>query len=262
MGHLRSRLLQFFGIGGVAQVTLGKQKFGEYLSINLAFGIGVTMGIHAAGSISGAHMNAAITVTHCVLGNLPWRKLPAYIIGQFLGSFLASSLMYCMYYDALCDFTGGNFYVTGLNGTAGIFATYPAPYMTLLGGFVDEFLATMVLMLCILAIFDKKNSGALQGTEAIVTGLLVIAIGMTMGLNTGYAINPSRDLPPRIFTAMAGWGLEVFRNSTKVTTWAHLFNTKGEILTPVKLPGILASEINGAKSSFTMAASWILTSQV
>uniref|UniRef100_K7GAV5 Aquaporin 7 n=2 Tax=Pelodiscus sinensis TaxID=13735 RepID=K7GAV5_PELSI len=204
-------LLMFFGIGGVAQVTLGKGVYGEYLSINLAFGIGVTMGIHAAGSISGAHLNAAITFTHCVFRNLPWRKLPAYIIGQFLGSFTAAFLMFCMYYDALCDYSGGNFYVVGPNGTAGIFATYPAPYMTVLGGFVDEFLATAVLMLCILAIYDKKNNGALKGTEPVITGLLVLAIGMAMGLNTGYAINPSRDLPPRIFTAIAGWGIAVFQ---------------------------------------------------
>ncbi|XP_038258894.1 aquaporin-7-like [Dermochelys coriacea] len=204
-------LLMFFGIGCVAQVTLGRGEFGKYLSINLAFGIGVTMGIHAAGGISGAHMNASISFTHCVLGNLPWRKLPAYIIGQFLGSFLAASLVFCMYYDALCEYSDGHYIVTGPNGTAGIFATYPAPYMTLLGGFVNEFLATVVLMLCILAIYDKKNNGALQGTQSVITGLLVSVIGMAMGINTGYAINPSRDLPPRIFTAIAGWGIEVFR---------------------------------------------------
>ncbi|XP_044876170.1 aquaporin-3-like isoform X3 [Mauremys mutica] len=158
-------LLMFFGIGGVAQVILGKGEFGKYLSINLAFGIGVTMGIHAAGGIS----------------------------------------------DALCEYSDGHYIVTGPNGTAGIFATYPAPYMTLLGGFVNEFLATTVLMLGILAIYDKKNNGALEGTQPVITGLLVLVIGMTMGINTGYAINPSRDLPPRIFTAIAGWGIEVFR---------------------------------------------------
>uniref|UniRef100_A0A8C3S975 Aquaporin 7 n=1 Tax=Chelydra serpentina TaxID=8475 RepID=A0A8C3S975_CHESE len=203
-------LPQFFGIGGVAQVILGRGEFGEYLSINLAFGIGVTMGIHAYQDY-GAHMNASISFTHCVLGNLPWRKLPAYIIGQFLGSFLASFLVFCMYYDALCEYSEGHYIVTGPNGTAGIFATYPAPYMTLLGGFVNEFLATAVLMLCVLAIYDKKNNGALEGTQAVITGLLVLVIGMAMGINTGYAINPSRDLPPRIFTAIAGWGVEVFR---------------------------------------------------
>ena len=66
-------------------------------------------------------------------------------------------------------------------------------------------------MIGVLAINDTKNAAALQGTGALITGLLVMAIGMSMGMNTGYAINPSRDLPPRIFTAIAGWGPEVFR---------------------------------------------------
>lgn len=66
-------------------------------------------------------------------------------------------------------------------------------------------------MIGVLAINDKKNAAALHGTHALITGLLVVAIGMSMGMNTGYAINPSRDLPPRIFTAIAGWGLEVFK---------------------------------------------------
>ncbi|KAM6474085.1 aquaporin-7-like [Liasis olivaceus] len=175
-----------FGLGSVAQVVLGRKNFGEYLSINLGFGFGVMLGIHAAGGISGAHMNASITFANCVVGKPLWRKLPAYVIGQFVGSFAASAV-------------GGNLTVTGPTATAGIFATYPAPYMTSL------------LMIGVLAISDMKNAGALPGTNAFISGLLVVVIGMSMGMNTGYAINPSRDRPPRIFTALAGWGLEVFR---------------------------------------------------
>lgn len=68
-----------------------------------------------------------------------------------------------------------------------------------------------MLVVCILSINDGRNAPALRGTQALITGLLVVVIGASLGMNTGYAINPSRDLPPRIFTAMAGWGLEVFR---------------------------------------------------
>uniref|UniRef100_A0A8D0H4F3 Uncharacterized protein n=1 Tax=Sphenodon punctatus TaxID=8508 RepID=A0A8D0H4F3_SPHPU len=152
-------------------------------------------------SSAGAHMNAAISFISCVLGRLPWKKLPAYIAGQFLGSFLAAATVY----------TAGNLTVSGPTGTAGIFATYPAPYMSLLGGFINELICTAMLVLCVLAIYDKNNNAALEGTQALLTGLLVVVLGMTMGMNTGYAINPSRDLPPRLFTAIAGWGLEVFR---------------------------------------------------
>ncbi|XP_060092443.1 aquaporin-7-like [Heteronotia binoei] len=208
---LATFLLMLFGNGAVAQVVLGKQKFGTFLSINLGYGFGVMMGIHAAGGISGAHMNAAVTFANCVVGNLPWRKFPAYVIGQFLGSFIASAGVFLMYYDALMDYTGGNLTVTGPTATAGIFATYPAPYMSVWRGFIQEFIATAVLVLGILAINDKKNAPALAGTHAFIIGLLVTLIGISMGMNTGYAINPSRDLPPRIFTAIAGWGLEVFK---------------------------------------------------
>ncbi|NXK56377.1 AQP7 protein, partial [Chauna torquata] len=201
---------QVFGLSSAAQVVLGRGEFGQYISINLGFGIGVTLGIHAAGGISGAHLNAAITLTHCILGNLPWRKLPAYLLGQFLGSFLAAATVFGIYYDALYDYTKGNFTVTGPTATASIFSTYPPPYVSLLGGFFTEFMATVMLLLGILIIHDEKNNRALEGTQALLTGILVLGIGLGMGMNTGYAINPSRDLPPRVFTAIAGWGVDVF----------------------------------------------------
>ncbi|NXN93701.1 AQP7 protein, partial [Rhinopomastus cyanomelas] len=201
---------QVFGLSSVAQVVLGKGDFGEHLSINLGFAIGVTLGIHAAGGISGAHLNAAITFTHCLLGNVPWRKFPAYLTGQFLGSFMAAATVFGLYYDALYDFSKGNFTVTGPTATASIFSTYPAPYASLAGGFFSEFMASVMLLIGILIIHDEKNNAALKGTQALLTGILVLGIGLGMGMNTGYAINPSRDLPPRVFTAIAGWGMDVF----------------------------------------------------
>lgn len=74
-----------------------------------------------------------------------------------------------------------------------------------------QVLVTGMLQLCLLAITDKGNNPALQGTQALVIGILVVIIGVSMGMNTGYAINPSRDLPPRFFTFIAGWGTQVFR---------------------------------------------------
>ncbi|NXE90183.1 AQP7 protein, partial [Menura novaehollandiae] len=202
--------MQVFGLSSVAQVVLGKGNSGQYLSINIAFGIGVTLGIHAAGGVSGAHLNAAITITQCILGNLPWTKLAAYIIGQFLGSFIAAATVFGLYYDALYDFTNGNLTVTGPTATALIFSTYPAPNVSLQGAFFTEFTATIMLILGVLVIHDEKNNAAMKGAQPMLTGMLVLGIGLGMGLNTGYAINPSRDLPPRIFTAVAGWGMDVF----------------------------------------------------
>uniref|UniRef100_A0A8D2MV40 AQP7 protein n=1 Tax=Zonotrichia albicollis TaxID=44394 RepID=A0A8D2MV40_ZONAL len=201
---------QDFGLSCVAQVVLGKGSVGQYLSINIAFGIGVTLGIYAAGKISGAHMNAAITITQCVIGNISPKTAVAYVFGQFLGSFLAAATVFVLYYDALYDYTNGSFTVTGPTATAMIFATYPASNVSLQGAFFSEFTATVMLMLGILVIHDDKNNAAVKGAQPMLTGILVVGIGLGMGLNTGYAINPSRDLPPRIFTAIAGWGMEVF----------------------------------------------------
>lgn len=72
-------------------------------------------------------------------------------------------------------------------------------------------IGTGALVLCILAIVDKKNIGAPKGMEPLVIGLSILAIGVSMALNCGYPINPARDMGPRLFTALAGWGLEVFR---------------------------------------------------
>ncbi|NXK41941.1 AQP7 protein, partial [Piprites chloris] len=201
---------QVFGLSSVAQVVFGKGNTGQYLSINMAFGIGVTLGIHAAGGISGGHLNAAITIMEFVFGNLTWKKVIAYTIGQFLGSFMAAATVFGLYYDTLHDYTKGNFTVTGPTATAMIFSTYPAPHVSLLGAFFTEFMATVMLVLGVKVIHDDKNNAALKGTRPLLCGILVLGIGLGMGMNTGYAINPSRDLPPRIFTAIAGWGTEVF----------------------------------------------------
>ncbi|NXW38550.1 AQP3 protein, partial [Phaetusa simplex] len=199
-----------FGLSSVAQVVLVRGDFGQHLSINLGFGIGVTLGIHAAGGISGAHLNAAITITHCILGNLPWRKLPAYLIGQFLGSFTAAATVFGLYYDALYDYTKGNFTVTGPTATASIFSTYPAPYVSLLGAFFTEFTAMVMLLLGILIIHDEKNNRALKGMQALLMGILVLGIGLGMGLHTGYTINPSWDLPPKWFQSGSPAASSVF----------------------------------------------------
>ncbi|XP_071437293.1 aquaporin-7-like [Pithys albifrons albifrons] len=203
-------ILMVFGLSAVAQVILGKGLTGHYLSVNMAFGIGVTLGIHAAGGISGGHLNAAITIMEWILGNINWRQLIAYLIGQFLGSFMAAATVFGLYYDALYYYTNGNFTVTGPTATALIFSTYPSPNVSLLGAFFTEFTATVMLVLGIQVIHDEKNNAAMKGIQPLLTGFLVLGIGLGMGLNTGYAINPSRDLPPRIFTAIAGWGTEVF----------------------------------------------------
>ncbi|KAF6123066.1 aquaporin 7 [Phyllostomus discolor] len=203
-------VMMVFGLGSVAHMVLG-EKLGSYLGVNLGFGFGVTMGVHVAGKVSGAHMNAAVTFASCALGRMAWKKFPVYVLGQFIGSFLAAATIYCLFYSAIIDYSGGHLTVTGPIATANIFATYLPDYMTLWGGFLDEVVVTGMLQLCLFAITDNGNNPALQGTEALVIGILIVVIGISLGMNSGYAINPSRDLPPRFFTFLAGWGTQVFR---------------------------------------------------
>ncbi|XP_022600529.1 aquaporin-7-like [Seriola dumerili] len=204
-------VMMVFGLGSVAQVVTGQGAFGQYLSINLGFGLGVAMGIHVGGKVSGAHMNAAVSFTMCTFGRLTWRMLPVYVFAQLLGSFLAAGTVYAVYYEAIHDYCGGNLTVTGVKATAGIFATYPAPYLSLLAGFIDQVFGTAMLLLCLMALSDQKNKPAAAGSEPVAVGLLVLLIGISLGSNSGYAINPTRDIAPRVFTAVAGWGADVFR---------------------------------------------------
>jgi len=95
--------------------------------------------------------------------------------------------------------------------TAGIFATYPQPYLSLLGGFVDQVVGTALLVLVIFALGDTRNFAPEPRLGPVLVGAAVVLIGMSFGLNAGYAINPARDLGPRLFTSVAGWGIDVFR---------------------------------------------------
>ncbi len=200
-----------FGAANVAQVLLSHEKNGFYLSINIAWGIAVMMGIFVAGGVTGAHINPAVTFANAVHRGFPWHKVGPYCAAQVAGAFCGAATAFTIYREAFNNFDQGVRHVAGELGTAGIFATYPAPYLSIFGGFVDQFIGTMMLMLVISAIGDARNNPALGNLGPIAVGLLVIVIGASMGMNAGYAINPARDLGPRLFTFVAGWGTEVFR---------------------------------------------------
>ncbi|XP_075885577.1 aquaporin-3-like [Nelusetta ayraudi] len=211
---LGTLLLVMFGCGAVAQSVLSRGSHGSFLSVNLAFGFAVTLGILMCGQVSGGHLNPAVTLALCLLGREPWRKFPLYCLLQTLGAFLGAAIVFALYLDALLDFNQGELSVVGQNATAGIFATYPSSHLTLLNGFVDQVVGTAALVLCILATAGPHNDPVPRGLEAFAVGLAVLVVGLSMGFNCGYAVNPARDLGPRVFTALAGWGSEVFTAHT------------------------------------------------
>jgi MIP family channel proteins len=204
-------ILIVFGVAVVAQVVLSKQAAGTFLAINVAWGLAVTMGCYVSAGVTGAHLNPAVTLALAVHRHFPWRKVLPYTIAQVAGAFVASAVVYITYHEALTAFDGGIRQVLGPQGTAGIWSTYPQPFLsTFPGGFIDQVVGTGLLVAVILGITDTRNSPAPAGLAPVIVGLLVVLIGMTFGFNAGYAINPARDFGPRLFTAVAGWGGEVF----------------------------------------------------
>ena len=203
-------ILIAFGLGVVAQTVLSRSANGSSLSINIAWGIAVTLGIYASAGVSGAHLNPAVTVALAVHRQFPWSKVIAYSVAQIAGAFAAAALVFATYREALAAFDGGIRAVEGATATAGIFATYPQPFLSIAGGFVDQVVGTMLLMTGVLAVTDQKNVAPPAWLTGPLVGLLVVAIGMAFGFNAGYAINPARDLGPRLFTFIAGWGGGVF----------------------------------------------------
>lgn len=201
-------VLILFGTGVVAMVVLfptstpGEVIHGGYTNITLGWGLGVTMGIYVAGRISGAHLNPAVTLALAVFRGFPWRKVLPYSIAQTAGAFAAAALVYRNYLPAFHQFD------PQLEKTAGVFTTFPSFPSVLQAGFLDQVIGTALLLLLVFAITDELNAPPGANLAPLMIGLVVVAIGMSFGAMHGYAINPARDLGPRLFTVVAG-----FRNN-------------------------------------------------
>ena len=204
-------VLIMFGVGVVAQVVLSGEADGSFISINLCWGLAVALGLYVAAGVSGAHLNPAVTVALAVHRSFPWRKVAPYVAAQVAGAFIASLVVFLTYREAIDAFDGGVRQLAGPTGTAGIFATYPKPYLSTFGGLVDQIVGTALLVCCVFAINDTRNAAPPAWLAPIAVGLVVVAIGMAFGTNAGYAINPARDFGPRLFTSLAGWSMGVFQ---------------------------------------------------
>ncbi|KAB5528543.1 hypothetical protein PHYPO_G00141430 [Pangasianodon hypophthalmus] len=202
---LGTLILVMFGCGAVAQLVLSSGSHGIFLAVNLAFGFAATLGILVCGQVSGGHLNPAVTFALCLLGRAKWRKFLVYFLFQTLGAFFGAGIIFGMYYDAI-----QTYYKKENQLPLGIFATYPNLHLSTANGFFDQVIGTAALIVCILAIVDPFNNPIPAGLEAFTVGFTVLVIGLSMGFNCGYAVNPARDLGPRLFTAIAGWGGQVF----------------------------------------------------
>lgn len=198
-------VLILFGCGVVAMVVLfgtgvpGEIVNGGFTNINIAWGIGVTMGVYVAGRISGAHLNPAVTLALAVFRGFSWMKVLPYSLAQLAGAFVAAGIVYMNYHPAFERFD------PGLEKTAGIFTTFPAYPTQLSAGFLDQVIGTAILLFLVFAVTDDRNQAPDASLLPIVIGMIVIAIGMSFGKLHGYAINPARDFGPRLLTVVAGF---------------------------------------------------------
>lgn len=210
-----------FGTGVVAMAVAGLPLSGrgdgiisdaDWLLITFGWGMAVTFAIYVAGGITGAHINPAVTVAFATFGRFPWAKVPGYIISQILGAIAGAGLVYANYRDAIQVFESENGITRdGGAGSIGIFVTGPAQYFgDYWGPFLSEVTGTAFLLLFVFAVVDLMNIPPKANLAPLIIGLAVFAIGMSFGANSGYAINPARDLGPRIFAWLVGWGDAAF----------------------------------------------------
>jgi glycerol uptake facilitator protein len=184
-------LLILLGDGVVAGVLLAKSKAQNsgWVVITFGWGMAVAMAVYAVGRFDGAHLNPAVTLGLAVIGSTQWSDVPQYIAGEFVGAFIGAVLVYATYSHHFAETED-----PGLK--LAVFSTGPAIRNTVLN-VVTEFIGTFVLVFGVLAIGGNKGPGV-SGLTPLLVGLLVFAIGLSLGGPTGYAINPARDLGPRI----------------------------------------------------------------
>jgi len=201
---LGTMVLIIFGTGVVAMVVLfasgvpGEVVKGGYTNITLGWGLAVMLGVYVAGRVSGAHLNPAVTLALATFRGFSWAKVVPYCLAQTAGALLGAAIIFWNYRPAFLKAD------PLLNHTAGVFTTFPAFPEALSAGLWDQVLGTALLVALIFAVTDPRNQPA-GNMAPLIVGLIVVAIGMSVGGMHGYAINPARDFGPRLFTVLAGF---------------------------------------------------------
>lgn len=212
-------ILLILGDGVVANVLLNKSKgqHGGWMVITTGWAMAVIIAIFCVGRVSGAHLNPAVTIGLAVVGLFPWAQAPGYILAQIFGAFLGAVVVWLIYFPHWAE-------TESEETKLAVFSTAPAIRHPV-HNFISEVIGTAILLFGILAI--AANAQQLitpngvnlsvvfsQGIQPILVGFLVWGIGLSLGGPTGYAINPARDLGPRLAYALlpiagkgrADWG--------------------------------------------------------
>lgn len=186
-------LLVILGDGVVAGVVLkgSKSENAGWLAIVVGWGLAVTLAIYAVGHMSGSHLNPAVTIAFALNGDFPWSDVIGYIAAQMTGAFTGAIIVWLHFLPhwKRTDDQGAKL---------SVFCTAPAIRNTF-SNLVSEIIATAVLILVLLFIGTREFT---EGLKPIVVGLLIVSVGLSLGGTTGFAINPARDLGPRIAHAV------------------------------------------------------------
>lgn len=187
-------LLILLGDGVVANVTLNKSgmKGAGSVQITLAWGLAVMLPAFVFGAASGVSFNPALTIALAVNGSFDWAMVPGYIVAQIAGAFVGACLVYILFKD--------QFDATTEPGTKlGVFSTGPA-IPNMFRNFLSEMIGTFVLVFTILGLAQVPELNA--GVAKLLVFGIIVSVGMSLGGLTGYAINPARDLGPRLAHAI------------------------------------------------------------
>ncbi|WP_411953862.1 MIP/aquaporin family protein [Alkalibacillus sp. S2W] len=190
MGELiGTMILIIFGAGVIGGVVLKNTKAegAGWVVITIGWGLGVAMGVYAVGSVSDAHLNPAVTIGLASAGDFAWDDVPLYIVAQMIGAVIGAIIVYFHYMPHWRE-------TDDQGAKLAVFATDPAIRMPL-SNLVSEIIGTFMLVLGILFIGANEFT---EGLNPAIVGLLIVVIGMSLGGTTGYAINPARDLGPRL----------------------------------------------------------------
>lgn len=218
-------ILCIFGNGVNCQVVLSSNtdvapmQKGDYLSVCFGWATGLALAVWISGGVSGGHVNPAVTLSLAVFRRFPWKKVPIYMFAQLLGALCGGGIAYGNYYHAIDIFEGGRRTVPG---TAVLFSSYPLDYLTNASAFFSEFLGAAILIIVVFSLMDATNGSPPTGMVPLALFITLLGISAALGMETGFSINPARDLGPRIFTAMVGYGREVFNFRHQYWIWGPI----------------------------------------
>lgn len=198
--YIGTTLLILLGDGVVANVVLNKSKGQNsgWIVVATGWGLAVALSVYCVGTFSGGHLNPAVTLAMATLGKLPWAEVGGYLAAQMAGAFTGAVLVWLAYLPHWPE-------TPDPASKLGVFCTAPA-VRNPIANLITEIIGTFVLVLGVLAILTPANLSPEHGFKAglgpMLVGLLVLGIGVSLGGPTGYAINPARDLGPRLAHAI------------------------------------------------------------